>query len=121
MVSSEYVVKPLSGKVGGVLQEIRSAGHEPRTLSYIYIVVDDAPVLEGLVALRDLVVARDDATMGDITMSPVVTARADDQRDDLEKLFERYGFNMIPVVDERNHMLGVIPYRDIMKGPEAKS
>jgi Mg/Co/Ni transporter MgtE len=33
-------------------------------------------------------------------------------------MFEKYGFGMIPVVDEQNHMLGVIRYNDIMKGPE---
>jgi magnesium transporter len=64
------------------------------------------------------VLARDEATMGDIMVSPVVTAQESDQRDDLEKMFEKYGFGMIPVVDEQDHVLGVIRYNDIMKAPE---
>jgi magnesium transporter len=71
-----------------------------------------------LVDLRDLVLSPDGATMGEIMITPVVTAHQSDQRDDLEKMFERYGFGMLPVVDEENRMLGVIRYNDIMKGPE---
>jgi magnesium transporter len=115
MISSEYVVKPMSATVGDVLHEIRGAGYEPRSLSYIYIVADDASVLQGMVDLRDLVLARDEATMGDIMISPVVTAQESDQREDLEKMFDKYGFGMIPVVDEQDHVLGVIRHSDIMK------
>jgi CBS domain-containing protein len=118
MISLEYVAKPLSAKVVDVLREIRSAGYEPRSLSYVYVVAEEAPVLQGLVDLRDLVLSPDAATMGEIMITPVVTAHESDQRDDLEKMFERYGFGMLPVVDEQDRMLGVIRYNDIMKGPE---
>lgn len=118
MISSEYVVKPAGAKVGDVFREIRDAGYEPRSLSYVYIVGDDSPVLQGMVDLRDLVLAHDDATMGDIMVSPVVTAQATDQREDLEKIFEKYGFGMIPVVDDDHHILGVIRHSDIMNAPE---
>ena len=71
-----------------------------------------------LVDLRDLVLAADETTLGDIMISPVVAAQENDLRDDLEKMFEKYGFGMIPVVDEQDRLFGVIRYNDIMKGPE---
>ena len=46
----------------------------------------------------------------------MVAAEADDVRDDLAELFAKYHFRMIPVVDEQDHLLGVIHYKDIMKG-----
>ena len=49
-------------------------------------------------------------------VSPVVTAEADDLRDDLEELFAKYHYRMMPVVDRRDHLLGVIHYNDIMRG-----
>ncbi len=118
MISSDYVAVPTTSRVGDVLRTLRGAGHQTRSLSYVYVVADEAPVLEGVIDLRDLVLARDEATMADIMISPVVAAQESDLRDDLEKMFEKYGFGMIPVVDEQNHMLGVIRYNDIMKGPE---
>lgn len=118
MVSSSFVARPATAKVGQVLSEIRKAGYEPRTLSYLYVVSDDVPVLQGVVDLRDLVLAPDEATLSDIMISPVVAAQENDLRDDLEKMFEKYGFGMIPVVDEQDRLFGVIRYNDIMKGPE---
>ena len=49
-------------------------------------------------------------------VSPVVAAEADDLQDDLAELFAKYHFRMIPVVDAQDHLLGVIHYKDIMKG-----
>lgn len=118
MVSSSFIARPATAKVGDVLREIRGARHEPRTLSYLYVVSDEAPVLQGVVDLRDLVLAADDTTLGDIMISPVVAAQENDLRDDLEKMFEKYGFGMIPVVDDQDRLFGVIRYNDIMKGPE---
>jgi magnesium transporter len=118
MISSSFVAKPASARVGDVLEEIRKAHHEPRSLSYLYVVAEEAPVLQGVVDLRDLVLASDETPLGDIMASPVVAAQETDLRDDLEKMFEKYGFGMIPVVDGEDRLFGVIRYNDIMKGPE---
>lgn len=118
MISSSFIARPATAKVGDVLREIRGARHEPRTLSYLYVVSDEAPVLQGVVDLRDLVLASDETTLADIMISPVVAAQENDMRDDLEKMFEKYGFGMIPVVDDQDRLFGVIRYNDIMKGPE---
>jgi CBS domain-containing protein/sporulation protein YlmC with PRC-barrel domain len=118
MISSSFVAKPASASVGDVLKEIRRSHHEPRTLSYLYVVADEAPVLLGVIDLRDLVLADDDLLLSEIMASPVVAAQESDLRDDLEKMFEKYGFGMIPVVDDQDRLYGVIRYNDIMKGPE---
>jgi len=82
------------------------------------VVADEAPVLLGVVDLRDLVLAGEETPLSEIMSSPVVAAQESDLRDDLEKMFEKYGYGMIPVVDEQDRLLGVIRYNDIMKGPE---
>jgi magnesium transporter len=104
--------------VGDVLHDLRSAGHPPRSLSYVFVVAADTRVLEGIADLRDLVLSPDEATLGDIMISPVVAAQESDLRDDVEKMFEKYGFAMIPVVDDQHRLLGVIRYNDVMKGPD---
>lgn len=118
MVSDEYVARPVTARVGDVLKDLRGAGYEPRTLSYVYAVAEEAPILQGVVDLRDLVLAHDDATLADIMISPAVAAQDTDLREDLEQLFEKYGFGMVPVVDEQERLLGVIRYNDVMKAPE---
>ena len=48
--------------------------------------------------------------------APVVAAESDDLKDDLAELFAKYHYRMIPVVNEKDCLLGVIHYKDIMKG-----
>jgi magnesium transporter len=121
LISSDFITKPKEAKVGDVLAEIRRARYEPQSLSYIYVVEGTDEVLVGIVDLRDLVLAPDEATLGDIMVSPVVAANETDLREDLTELFHKYEFRMIPVVDEQDHIYGVISYKDVMKGPDARA
>ncbi|MGO9114119.1 MAG: CBS domain-containing protein [Thermoguttaceae bacterium] len=54
-------------------------------------------------------------------VAPVVAAESDDVREDLEELFAKYHYRMLPVVDRGDHLLGVILYKDIMKGLVARA
>ena len=85
-------------------------------VSYIYVVAATDRMLLGVVDLRELVLAPTTRSLGDLMVSPVVAAEADDLRDDLAELFAKYHYRMIPVVDEQDYLLGVIHYKDIMKG-----
>ena len=116
MLSEEYLALPKETPVGAVLACIRSSGKPHDAISYIYVIQPADKLLLGVVDLRDLVLARDAQTLGDIMVSPAVTAEADDTRDDLAELFLRYHFRMLPVVDRHDHLLGVIHFNDITKG-----
>src|SRR6266403_1188189 len=115
LMSSDFVRAKKSNSVVQVLREIRGSRREPHSLSYVYL-LDDERTLLGVVDLREIVLAADTMLLGDMMVSPVVSAQQDDTREDLAELFARYQFHLIPVVDEHDRMLGVVYYRDIMKG-----
>jgi magnesium transporter len=72
-------------------------------------------VLLGVVDLRDLVIAPEAASLGELMTSPLVTAEQDCLRRDLVALLAKYQFRMLPVVDAHDHLLGVVRYKDMMK------
>ncbi|HEX2973087.1 MAG TPA: CBS domain-containing protein [Tepidisphaeraceae bacterium] len=115
MMTSEYMSMPREAKVGDVLRTIRTSGHEHDVISYIYIVNEEKTLL-GVVDLRELVLAGDNQTMGDIMVSPVVSTDDDDVREDIAELFAKYHYRMLPVVDKQDRLLGVVHFNDIMKG-----
>jgi CBS domain-containing protein len=115
LISSDYVALPREAKVGDVLGQLRHSRREPEGLSYLYV-VDASGTLLGVVDLRELILSADHLTLGDIMVSPVVSAEEDDLRDDLVELFLKYHYRMIPVVDAQDRLLGVIHFNDIMKG-----
>jgi len=120
MMSHEYMAIEKDMNVGEILEKIRHSQMDPGHISYIYIVNGDGKTLLGVVDVRELLLSRDDMTVGEIMASPVVTAEADDVQDDLAEMFAKYHYRMIPVVDDRDSILGVIRYNDIMKGVETR-
>jgi CBS domain-containing protein/sporulation protein YlmC with PRC-barrel domain len=115
-MSQDYVAMPKEAGVAEVLTSIRHPGREPRSISYVYVVNGDSKTLAGVVDLRELVIAPDDEVLGNIMVSPVVTADEKTSRGELVEMFTKYHYRMIPVVDIEDHILGVICYNDIMKG-----
>ena len=117
--SADFMAVRRDAKVGEVLEAIRLSGREPGSISYIYV-TDADNILLGVVDLRELILAEDNVTVGDIMASPAVAAEDDDVRKDLAQMFAKYHYRMIPVVDGQDHLLGTIRYNDIMKGVEIR-
>jgi magnesium transporter len=120
LMTPDFLAVGKERRVGEVLGDIRRSGREADSISYVYVAEGEERVLEGVVDLRDLVLAPDDALIGDIMVSPVVSAEAEDLRDDLQELFAKYHYRLLPVVDHRDHLLGVVRYNEVMKGVVTK-
>ncbi len=121
LMSSDFVAVTRDRTVGDVLREIRLSRRERDAISYVYVVADAQGTLAGVVDLRELVLAGDDAAVTEIMTAPVITAEEEDLREDIEALFAKYHFRMLPVADRKDHLLGVIHYHDIMRGTDARA
>ncbi len=115
LMSSDFVAVPKTMKVGEVLAQLRRSGREPQSLSYVYVLAGEDNVLVGVVDLRELVLAPDDAEIATVMTSPVASADETLPRDDLEELLAKYHFRMLPVVDAKDHLKGVVYYNEIVK------
>jgi len=120
LMSQDYLLAKADEKAGEVLGRIRGTGLEPRSVSYIYVVNGDGRTLLGVVDLRELVMTPDEVVMSEVMSSPVVSAEEDDVQDDIEEMFAKYHYRMIPVVDGQDRILGVIYYNDVMKGAASR-
>jgi magnesium transporter len=121
LMDGNFVAFAPETKVVEVLAKIRKSGRERREVSYIYVVSPASSILLGVVDLRELVLASDEAALKDLMASPVVSAEEDDLREDVADLFAKYNFRTIPVVDSQDHMRGVVRYRDIMANPDTRA
>lgn len=115
LMTGDFVTFPKEARVSDVLQAIRRSGRDRHAVSYIYLVAPDDKLLQGVVDLRELVLAVNDQTLAEIMVSPVVSADEDDTQEDVAEIFSKYHYRMIPVVDAQDHLLGVIRYKDIVK------
>ncbi|MDH5507498.1 MAG: magnesium transporter [Anaerolineae bacterium] len=80
-----------------------------------YLFVTEADMkLAGVVQLRELVVAGRDTKMGEIMDAEVIAIAADADQEDVARVMKRYDLSALPVVDDDNHLVGVITHDDIL-------
>jgi CBS domain-containing protein len=82
-------------------------------IMYIYV-VDAQEHLLGVVDLKELLIADDKAPLSAIMSEHVITLNTESTLKEASQEFERYGFRALPVTDDEEHLIGAIPYRDVM-------
>ena len=115
LASRDFYATREDRTVGVVLGDLRRSGSEPHAISYVFVTGGEQQLV-GVIDLRELVLAPDGAVLADIMTSPVIASKATELREDLENVFHKYHFRMLPVVDGSDRLLGVIHYGDIVKG-----
>jgi magnesium transporter len=72
-------------------------------------VTNAAHILVGYINLEDLVLQKPEMRLASFMRQNELVARAEEDREKVAKEMVHYGLMIVPVVDERNHFLGVIP------------
>lgn len=113
VMTTDYATLPPDVTVEEAINRLRQQAPQKETIYYVYV-VDDERHLIGFVSLRDLVLARPTALVRDVMTEDVVTARADQDQEDVARLLAKYDFIAMPVVDDQNRMLGIVTHDDVM-------
>ena len=71
--------------------------------------------LRGVLSLRRLLLASADETVGDICNRDVSAVSPDLDRESVALEFEKYDFLALPVIDDRDHLLGVVEVDDVIE------
>ena len=77
-------------------------------------VIDTSDHLVGIVSLQTLLVALSDAKVGDVMSHKVAAVHSDTDREEVAREFDRYGYEMLPVVDPSQRLLGIITVDDVI-------
>ncbi|MHB8839567.1 MAG: magnesium transporter MgtE N-terminal domain-containing protein [Gemmatimonadaceae bacterium] len=115
LLSQQFVALSKQLSAGEAIRTLRERAPDADTISYLYVVTDTSQVLLGVVDLRELVLARESATLEELMVSPVVSVDSELGEQDVAELFEKYNWRMLPVVDAGDHLLGVIGYKDVRR------
>jgi CBS domain-containing protein len=82
-------------------------------IDYVYV-VDEEEMLLGVVSIRDLLTAHPHQPLSEILAPRVVSVKLDEDENEVVEAFAKYGFRALPVVDEGNHLRGVIGFRSVL-------
>lgn len=80
---------------------------------YVYT-VNDHGHLVGVVSLRALVVHPPETPLTDLMVTDVISATVDTDQEEVARLAARYNFLAIPIVDDGNHLVGIVTIDDVV-------
>lgn len=97
--------------VDDAIKRIRRIGEDKETI-YICYVVDATRHLQGVVTIKDLLLARDTDIIGDIMEPDVISVTTTDDKEAAAKQLAKYGLISLPVVDAENRLVGIVTVDD---------
>ena len=113
IMTAEFIDLRKSMTVQDAIKRIRRTG-EDSELIYTCYVIDDRRLLEGVVTVKDLLLAQDDETIGALMEPDVITAETTEDREEAVQRMMKYDFISMPVVDRENRLVGIVTVDDVM-------
>jgi Mg/Co/Ni transporter MgtE len=116
LMTTEFVTLPRDLTVGEAVARLREMAETPNMIYYLYVVSSEGSwQLEGVIALRNLILADPAAPLSQVMRSEVQTASPDDSANDVAHQIAEYNLLALPVVDDTGDILGIITVDDVME------
>jgi CBS domain-containing protein/sporulation protein YlmC with PRC-barrel domain len=115
IMTTEFVTIPMGLTVAEALDALRKspAAAEDEALYSVYI-VDPAQRLQGVIALRELVLKAPETPVGDFMETDIITVEPLTPQDEVAHLVARYNLLAVPVVDQNSLLLGIVTVDDAL-------
>ena len=114
IMTTEYVALRPSMTVEESITRIRRQGVDKETIYTCYVIDTDRTLL-GLVTVKDLLLCEDDDTqISDIMLTNLISVTTQDDQEEVARMFSKYNFLALPVVDKENRMVGIVTFDDAM-------
>ena len=111
IMTAEFVDVKEKMTVADAIGHIKKTAVDKETV-YTCFVTDTARHLIGVVSLKNIFLADDDAKIGDIMETDVIAARTTDDQEQVAQLFSKYDLLSVPVVDAENRLVGIVTIDD---------
>ena len=113
IMTTEFVELRPDSTVAHAFERIRQTGLKKETI-YTCYVTDKQRKLVGVITVKDMIIAGDDAIISDIMETSIVSVNTHDDKEDVARSMDKYDFLAIPVVDKENRLVGIVTFDDAM-------
>jgi len=112
-MTTEYLALKKDMSVREALEKIRKLAPEVETIYTLYVTTRSRK-LEGVLSLRELLMAELDDHIADIMHDSVVSASTGDDQEKVAQTMQKLDLLALPVVDKENRLVGIITVDDAM-------
>jgi magnesium transporter len=116
LMTTDFVTISAVATVGDALAALRSMEEVPDPLLALYVVAPDDPDhLQGIVRLRNLILADPATPLADLMDEDVPTVGPNDQAEDAARVLAEYNLLAVPVLDdETRKLIGIVTVDDAL-------
>lgn len=112
LMTPGYVSLRPEWTIGRALEHIRRTGRDAETVNFVYVIDDQGRMIDDI-RLRQLLFAEPEQPVESIMNRQFVTLKADDPQEEAVRAMSRYDRAVLPVVDSRGVLLGIVTYDDV--------
>lgn len=113
VMSADFLALEEKTTAGDAITAIQLAQDEVEVPFYLYV-IDDEHHLKGVVSLKQIILVNPKTPLGEIMITDVYKVDAYTDQEEVAAVVANYNLLAVPVVDERNCLLGVVTVDDII-------
>jgi len=114
IMTTDFVALPGEQTAAQSIDQLREKKPDPELTYYLYV-VDAQGKLEGVLSLRDLVVAPPETKVTAIMDPRVLKIPAETPKEEVASLIAKYDLLALPVIDARGRLLGTVTVDDVVE------
>ena len=112
-MSPRAISLPETMKVKRAIDELRQKEKELEEINYVYVTNDEGK-LTGVLPLRDIAFREPDLRLKEVMNTDVKTISPELDRERVARIFDKFDYLALPVVNEGGYLLGVITFDDVI-------
>lgn len=120
LMATEFITVKEEQTIEQVLKLLRDKAPTTESGYYLYVEAKDQRLV-GVVSLRTLVTKPLTAKIGEVMYQEVISVPENMDQEEVARLFDKYGFLVLPVVDQRGRLIGVITLDDVLEVAEEEA
>jgi magnesium transporter len=114
IMTAEFLSLSEHYTVREAVTHIRNTGIDKETV-YVAYITDGKSMLRGIVSLRDLLFAKEDAKIGELMQTDFVSACVNDDKETVAERISRYGLLALPITDTEGRLVGIVTVDDAVE------
>jgi len=114
IMTTDFVALPRELSAAAAIDRLREMKPDPELAYYLYV-IDAEGRLDGVVSLRDLVVASPEELLVSIMDPHILKVEVSTPKEDVASLIAKYDLLAVPVVDAQQKLLGIVTVDDVVE------
>ena len=111
IMTTEFVDLKENMTVEEALERIRSIGLDSETIYNCYV-LDRNRILRGIINIKGILISKPGTLIKELMATNIISVNTMEDQEEVTKMFDKYDYYALPVVDNENRLVGIITMDD---------